>query len=186
MKIRFVLLTALSMVAVFLATGIVFAAPAEKVDVCHSEGNGSYHKISVSPNAVPAHTDHGDALPGEPVPGMEGYEFDEDCNVVQALETTTVTSSVLNFSGTGWGGWSCPSTYPQVLDAYLQDAGTDGDPAVAAHTLYLWEPGASADGVDYPYTPFGYTYNEGETGAIVQNGGTSQSAQIVLTCQEAP
>jgi hypothetical protein len=166
MSKKFVLLTVLSLVAVFLASGMVFAAPPEKVDICHREGNGSYHKINVSKNAEDAHLAHGDAHPGDPVPGMEGYEFDEDCNVVQALETTTVTSAVLNFSGTGWGGWSCPN--------------------VASHTLYLWEPGATTGTVTYPNTPFGYTYGTGETGAIVQNGGTPQNAQIVLTCQEAP
>jgi hypothetical protein len=102
------------------------------------------------------------------------------------LEIVTVTSNVLNFSSTGAGGWSCPSTHPQVLSAYLQDAGTDGDPNVAPHTLYLWVPGATTGTVTYPNTPFGYTYGTGETGAIVLNGGTPQSAQIVLTCQEAP
>jgi predicted ribosomally synthesized peptide with SipW-like signal peptide len=111
-------------------------------------------------------------------------QFNE--NPAPPLDITTVTSSVLNFSSTGAGGWSCPSTHPQVLSAYLQDAGTDGDPNVAPHTLYLWVPGATTGTVTYPNTPFGYTYGTGETGAIVLNGGTPQSAQIVLTCQEAP
>ena len=53
------------------------AASAGKMDVCHREGNGSFHLINVSENAVPAHLYHGDALPGETVPGMEGKKFDE-------------------------------------------------------------------------------------------------------------
>jgi hypothetical protein len=165
----------------------VGAGPAPKVDICHREGNGEFHLINVSENAYDAHMAHGDGVPGGEVPGTNGeYVFDDACNVVQALETTTVTSAVFNFSGTGWAGWSCPSTYPQVLSAYLQDAGTDGDPAVAPYTLYLWVPGATTGTVTYPNTPFGYTYGSGETGAIVQNGGTPQNARLVLTCQEAP
>ena len=176
------------LIAVLLVPGIAIAK-AEKVDICHATGNGSFRLISVSANAVPAHLAHGDGLPGGPVPGMVGFEFDDECNAVEVLQTTTVTSAVLDFSSTGAGGQSCPPEYPQVLDAYLQDVGTDGDPTVAAHTLYLWVPGATTGTVTYPYTPFGYTYGTwypGETGAIVLNGITPQSAQIVLTCQEAP
>jgi hypothetical protein len=33
--------------------------------VCHQTGNGSYHVINVSMNAVPAHLRHGDVLPDE-------------------------------------------------------------------------------------------------------------------------
>ena len=112
-------------------------------------------------------------------------QFNED--PAPPLEIITVTSGVLNFSSTGAGGWSCPSSHPQVLSASLQDAGTDGDPSVAPHTLYfLWVPGATTGTVTYPNTPWGYTYGSGETGAIVLNGVTGQNAQIVLTCQEAP
>lgn len=57
--------------------------PAPKVDVCHFEGNGSYHLINVSENAVSAHLEHGDLLAGtvnEPVPGMEeGYYYIDTC-----------------------------------------------------------------------------------------------------------
>ena len=38
----------------------------EKVDVCHLRGNGSYHVINISPNAVPAHLAHGDKLTFSP------------------------------------------------------------------------------------------------------------------------
>jgi len=58
-------------------------AGADKVDVCHLEGNGSYHLINISDNAYPAHIDHGDVSPGNPVPGMPGFVFDEGCNIVQ-------------------------------------------------------------------------------------------------------
>lgn len=34
----------------------------EKVTICHREGNGSSHAITVSIHAVPAHLAHGDAI----------------------------------------------------------------------------------------------------------------------------
>jgi hypothetical protein len=43
----------------------VMGAPQGKVDVCHLTGNGSYHMINVSANALPAHLRHGDVLPDE-------------------------------------------------------------------------------------------------------------------------
>lgn len=34
-----------------------------KIDVCHKEGNGSWHTINISNNALPAHLAHGDIVP---------------------------------------------------------------------------------------------------------------------------
>ena len=56
-------LPAIILVAAGAAT--VFGSPQGKVDVCHQTGNGSYHVINVSGNAVPAHLRHGDVLPDE-------------------------------------------------------------------------------------------------------------------------
>lgn len=53
--------------------------PNSKVGVCHREGNGSFHLIRVASQAVQAHRAHGDALPGEDVPGAPGYRFDDAC-----------------------------------------------------------------------------------------------------------
>jgi hypothetical protein len=52
-----------------------------KVDLCHRTGNGSYHQISVSVNAEPAHRAHGDGKIGEPVPGQAGRVFGPGCSV---------------------------------------------------------------------------------------------------------
>jgi len=91
----------------------------------------------------------------------------------------TVQSAALNFSSTGWGGWSCPTPdHPYVVSAT-----TDCSLPV---TQYLWQPGASAGGADYPNTPFAYTYTPPEEGSIVQNGGTSQSCHIILQCSDTP
>lgn len=73
-----------------LMGGVLLVAPADardkvlKVDVCHQTGNGSFRLINVSGNALDGHVGHGDALPGDEVPGMPGFSFDEQCVPVQA------------------------------------------------------------------------------------------------------
>lgn len=52
-----------------------------KVELCHRTGNGSYHQISVSVNAEPAHRAHGDGKIGESVPGSPGKVFGPGCSV---------------------------------------------------------------------------------------------------------
>ena len=49
-----------------------------KVTLCHKTGNGSFHSITVSVNAEPAHRKHGDGKPGEAVPGQSGKIFGPD------------------------------------------------------------------------------------------------------------
>ena len=53
-----------------------------KVSLCHRTDNGDYHLIDVSVNAEPAHRAHGDAKPGEPVPGTQKQVFDANCRPV--------------------------------------------------------------------------------------------------------
>jgi uncharacterized repeat protein (TIGR01451 family) len=58
-------------------------ADAERVSICHREGNGSYHLIEISADAVEAHERHGDGHPGLDVPGTDGVlTFSEDCSVL--------------------------------------------------------------------------------------------------------
>ena len=52
-----------------------------KVQLCHRTGNGSYHLIEVGVSAEPAHRAHGDAKPGEAVPGSAGSVFSPSCAV---------------------------------------------------------------------------------------------------------
>jgi hypothetical protein len=161
--------------------GAVAQASAEKVDVCHSLGNGSYILINISANALAAHLAHGDGQPGDPVPGMEGKEFDEACNVVDAVEPVYVLSAELYYNGAGgWGGWSCPANHTVVDGGYL--------PATADVAVSMaWKPGASVAGVTYPATPFGYNYTPPEEGWIVQDGGTPNvPTHIYLWCLPPP
>jgi hypothetical protein len=66
-KIRRLLATALLPAIVLVAAGTAsaFGSPQGKQDVCHLTGNGSYHLINVSGNALPALLRHGDVLPDE-------------------------------------------------------------------------------------------------------------------------
>ena len=150
-----------------LLSGISFAAD-DKVDICHITGNGTYLLINVSENAMQAHLDHGDALPGD---NIAGELLLDDCSL---LEVTIVTSNLLKYGPTGWGGWSCP-TGTTVFECNV-NAG-----ASIAQKI-LWIPGATTGAVNYPNTPFGYTYTPPETGCIVQNDNDGENIYITLTC----
>lgn len=65
---------------------------AGQVSLCHAEGNGTYHMISVAPDAEAAHRAHGDGKVGDPVPGRTGAVFGADCTVpVPPVETAKIT-----------------------------------------------------------------------------------------------
>ena len=67
------------------ATSETSSTQTSGVDVCHRRGNGSYNLISINGNALAAHLSHGDAQPGDAVPGAPGKRFDEACNQVDAV-----------------------------------------------------------------------------------------------------
>ena len=105
-----------------------------------------------------------------------------DCDEVPA--TQTITSSVLNFGPTGWGGWSCPSGTTVISASIADEPGGDG----VFHSVTLAKPGATVldyDGVTtytYPVFPH-WTYPGGEEGAAVQNNNDgTDPARIVLVC----
>lgn len=81
---------ALAVTAFVLVPGTALAAPGkapEKATVCH-RGDSGWELISVSAKAVDAHVRHGDAAPGDPVPGAEGQVFDETCTPQAASRQT--------------------------------------------------------------------------------------------------
>ena len=67
------------LVAVLAFTVALKPAFAQKVQDCHITGNGSYHLITISINALPAHLAHGDGQPGDPIPNMTGFVFGPNC-----------------------------------------------------------------------------------------------------------
>lgn len=74
-----------------------------KVDICHLENKKSnkYHLISVSENAVAAHTKHGDKMPGEDVSEMSDKKFAEDCSIIEKVWTKIDTVTVPSNNVTG-------------------------------------------------------------------------------------
>jgi hypothetical protein len=66
-RARRILFSALIPALVLVAAGTASAQgePLGKVDVCHRTGNGAFHEINISRNALPAHLAHGDVLPDE-------------------------------------------------------------------------------------------------------------------------
>ena len=50
----------------------------DKVDICHAR-RSDFKRIRVAPEAVDAHRRHGDALVGDPIPGLMGLVFDGSC-----------------------------------------------------------------------------------------------------------
>lgn len=78
-----VVLAVLTLVGGWLvATPRVDAEAVVGVDVCHVDERGAFKLIRVAEPAVPAHLGHGDGLPGDPIPGMDDYEFDSSCGAV--------------------------------------------------------------------------------------------------------
>jgi hypothetical protein len=141
-------------------------AKAEKVEVCHVTGNGSYQSINISKSAVQAHMDHGDAMPGS----LVGNKYvNDDCGVE---DTVRAESPSISFGALAWGGWSCPAGTTVVGGGY--------EPAEA--TVLVSEVAApdSASGL-YPKYPH-YTFVPPETGWVVQNGSSAQTLTVYAIC----
>lgn len=64
--------------------------PDDRQTVCHRQGSGNWKPLSLKAQAVAAHLDRGDALPGDAVPNQLGVKFDDSCNAI-AFTTVTVT-----------------------------------------------------------------------------------------------
>ena len=67
------------LLAVLAFTMVSNRAFAQKVQVCHKTGNGSFHLISIDINALSAHINHGDGQPGDPIPNNPGFIFGPNC-----------------------------------------------------------------------------------------------------------
>jgi hypothetical protein len=99
------------------------AAVDPDVQMCHAQGNGGFHLININGNAEPAHRAHGDAGPGEPVPGDSTLAFDAECN--QVVRNVDPTMSCL-----------CWKTYTQSALLTLLTA-VNGTPSCAKTSTYV-------------------------------------------------
>jgi len=65
--------------------GGVAQGPAPKLDICHALGNGNFQLINISANAESSHRAHGDAQPGELIPGSNpSLRLDTACRPMPA------------------------------------------------------------------------------------------------------
>jgi len=78
---RLLILGVVTALATALVASAASAAQPAMVDVCHFNSLGEWQVNTLRDvgRAMQAHLDHGDGLPGDPVPGMADYEFDADC-----------------------------------------------------------------------------------------------------------
>jgi hypothetical protein len=114
-----------------------FAGAGDKTDVCHSEGNGSFHMIHISVNAFDKHLAHGDAAPGDLVPGTTDSVFDDDCTIVSARANVYTSGGAT--AETPWGNvtltfdvWDSPVAGSMTWVRAAPNANTWGGPVVAA------------------------------------------------------
>ncbi len=204
------ILMSLVMISVLmLSVGFVIAAKLPKVDICHqTESINEYVLINVNGNAVSAHEAHGDGLPGEggldeecnevvvctysveetvaSYDGLYGSTVtpvtitNEDCSTVEALKIETTQNfqdGQPDGQSAGWAGWSCVEPeYPQVIGGGYNPEGADILNSLA------WDIGASVGEFNYPTTPWGYSYADGETGWIVQAAGTTPPTSVYVLC----
>src|SRR5688572_29473367 len=105
---------------------------ADNLDICHATGDGRYRLINISVNAETAHRAHGDAAPGEGVPGDPSMRFDDACQQVAASVTFDPVAdydagwlSGSNPNGAWSYGWS--QTLVSSLTLYSQNYTTTQD-----------------------------------------------------------
>jgi hypothetical protein len=141
------------------SVGFAGAGVNTKVDVCHLEGNGSFHLINVSDNAFDQHLAHGDWSPGDPVPGMNHYVFDGECG----FEFVPFLVETVNVSGTS-NAITSSSALVSGVGYELRATGT--------YRFANWGLAGIADAqCSYripPYVPVGYTLDV--NGAAWVNG----------------
>lgn len=82
--------------------GSAAAKSGDKVDVCHQKGNGTFDLVKVNANTLQNHLSHGDAAPGEAVPGQPGMVFAADCSLTSTVQNEaaqTITESKFTNNG---------------------------------------------------------------------------------------
>ncbi len=146
-----------------------------KVDICHVSDDGSFHAISVSQSAWPAHQRHGDGLRnGE---AGTGYVFDSSCAVLPDRDGDLVPDD--------------PDNCPDVPNPTQQD--TDGDGTGDACTIvaslcpcYTAEDLAAR--MDWACTAAdpGDVYTPLSCSAETFQGRTSVTLNTVCTVEDGP
>lgn len=150
-----------ALVGGLLVSASTSSAAADKVDVCHSEGNGEFHLINVAQAAFGKHVEHGDSSPGEAVPGMDGFEFDADCVPVESVDCLGAVLFLDSRNATDIGLVG-PLNTPDNLFSYSSgDGSCSGDvlfrPEVQV-TAFAWADQTTVEGKCRSLVPLDYSY----------------------------
>jgi hypothetical protein len=109
------------------------AARPQKQPVCHLDATDpatpTWVLIELVPAAVASHLSHGDAFPGEPVPGMPGYSFDDSCSPVRVGTMLAVAYTDMFDDGLQY------DPLVDVLIAALIDGNGDGVLSTGDHVV---------------------------------------------------
>ncbi len=87
------LLFMMSLIAGLVAVGSVAGADQDGVEICHVHQDGhedspEWQLIEVkNQKSLDKHLEHGDAFPGDPVPGSDGQVFDAECKPLGGTDT---------------------------------------------------------------------------------------------------
>ena len=147
------------------------AKKAPKVDVCHATGNGGWNLININGNALNAHLNHGDVLPG-----TEG--LDENCDPAPLVCDVTFIFAEADEASSGtivtWNTTSAEALITYTVQGLTateswQDLVTVEKPGTGCHQV--------------PGLPVASRYR---VVATCDNGGTALSGEFVATCCTAP
>jgi hypothetical protein len=150
---KFSLILIVVMISSLLLVGSAAAKPADKVDVCHRTGNGTFILINISRNALPDHLNHGDGLPNEALANQPGKHFNADCSVTETLEKELVQT--LTVYPTGETFTSKALLNGQKYEIKVSGTYTyNGVPGDWADAEYFLKNGVVIKGdTEYPSTP---------------------------------
>ncbi len=87
----YVIFTAVMILSLIMA-GSALAKSPNKMDICHNNGNGTYDLVKIKVNTLQTHLAHGDAAPGEAVPGQAGKVFAANCAVTAVSQNEPAPS----------------------------------------------------------------------------------------------
>lgn len=171
--------------------GDIPAWVATNFENCYEDGVQLHQNGSTGKCTVDIHFTNDQAPPENSGPITFGWtilatQFNED--PAPPSETILVVGAAMYPSGTGWFGWSCPSTHPYVVGGGVSYNNTEPFNNVpdALTNFVLAKSGASLDGSTYPNFPH-WNYPGGEQGIAVHNqGGASPQYPYIYCSDTAP
>ncbi|WP_436796092.1 hypothetical protein [Actinospongicola halichondriae] len=137
-----------ALAALVVAAGPAAAAPRERVEICHRDASsGDYRLLTVADAAVTAHEDHGDGVPGGPVPGMDAT-FDETCAPV--VDEDLARAGCFEARAAGYfflTDGTSPQYLPDLVDFYSDPECTTVRTTLRSGFALVWEA-TQSDAVD--------------------------------------